>query len=305
MIPKQNKMPNIYDEKTVKKRKFNINVPHLMGIVLVLLVVTRFVNLGMVWIFSKAETSGAEGIRGIKYIHRFLSSESDARQMCKEEAEAFRHPGKELDTVVVSYTDLIHPIVFVVHSKKKFNTVDLGPVIATIGPGYHTFTFSLSGAFQRTHGNKKEKSYLDHSVLFRFLRPKSTASGVSYMVKPGKKSGYVHIPYIVYFFLPLVVLLILSEAFSKAVLTGFFYYTGLFLLFDTSKLLSIVPIDSVLKAIGLTSPGFIHIFGIVMFQLIFLALAVLGLFNWKNRRDAFKENLLVVYFIFLPLALRF
>ncbi len=34
-------------------------------------------------------------------------------------------------------------------------------------------------------------------------------------------------------------------------------------------------------------------------------LGIVGLFSWKERRDRFKEGLIVLFFIFLPVFLRF
>lgn len=305
MKPQISTLPSIYDEQQFKAEKYRVNYASITGIALVLLLVTRFLNLGMVWMLTKADTPDLSQSGRIRYIHHFFTGHETAKSECLELAHSPQRPGHEVHTVVVSYTTLVHPIVFVVHTKEKFSFVDLGSIIVTVGPGLHTFTFSLTGSVKKTTGTTTTESYLEKSFLLSLFRNQPMNGGVSYLVKPQGKSSLAHIPYIVYFFLPMALLFIFVGSFSKAVLTGFLYYIGLFLLFDTRRLVGLLYLDTLMEMLGVKDPRLILGIGVTGMLFLFLTLTYIGLLNWKKKRDGFKETLTVLYFILLPFFLRF
>jgi hypothetical protein len=120
-----------------------------------------------------------------------------------------------------------------------------------------------------------------------------------------EKSEYLDIPYLVYFYLPLVLILVFSSFYSRAVFTSFFYYAGLFLLFDFKAVLFRVPFSWLTQLFNIKDTSLVEGVGAVVVTVLFTLLGFFGLFNWKNRRDIFKEKLMVFFFLLLPLFLRF
>jgi hypothetical protein len=128
---------------------------------------------------------------------------------------------------------------------------------------------------------------------------------ISFIMKTMEKTGYLDIPYLIYFYLPLVLIFVFSSFYSRAVFTSFFFYTGLFLLFDFKTVLFRVPFSWLTQLFNIKDTTPVEGIGAVMVAVLFTLLGIYGLFNWKNRRDIFKEKLIVLFFILLPIFLRF
>jgi hypothetical protein len=302
MKPKKQAIPSIYDEKQFKKAGLRVNKLYLIGILLLLLVVFRFLNLTLWWVVNHLELNQKTAGKEVKYTSLHLSSYEKAKEKCLD----FSRAPPKTDVTVVSYFNLFQPGIFLIHNTAKFSAVDLGRMVVPLGPGLFTLKMHLSGVVEKQGEQGRQQGYFGNSLLAKFFIKESQAAGdLSFINVPLEKSTYLKIPYLVYFYLPLVLILLFASIFSQAVLTGFFYYTGLFLLFDFKALFFTVPFGWFTRAIGIKDTTSFEGLVAVIAAVLLTMIGVLGLLNWKERRGIFKENLLVLLFLLLPLFLRF
>ncbi len=303
MKPKQTKYPSIYDEKKFKKAGLRVNLFYLFGILIILLVVFRFLNLAMWWFTTQLELTNKPPDKQLWYTSLHLSSHEKAKKKCLELSQ--RHPAANV--IVVSYFNLFHPGVFLVHNKAKNSTVDLGRMVIPLGPGLFTFRIHLTDIIEKQWNQTLQWRRFTSSILLTFFIKEDRAANknLSYILKSVENTAYLDIPYLIYFYLPLVLILIFSSIYSPAVFTSFFYYPGLFLLFDFKTVLFRVPFRWLMQLFNITDTTPVEGIGAVVVAVLFTLLGIYGLFNWKKRRDIFKERLIVLFFILLPIFLRF
>lgn len=303
MKPKQTKFPSIYDEKQFKKAGLRVNLFYLFGILILLLVVFRFINLTMWWFMTHLELTSKPPDKQVRYTSLHLSSHEKAKEKCLELSQ--RYPA--VNVTVVSYFNLLHPGVFLVHNKAKYAAVDLGRMVIPLGPGLFTFRMHLTDIIEKQWNQTVKQTRFTTSILLSlFIKEDPAASkDISFILKPIEKAGYLDIPYLIYFYLPLVLILIFSSFYSRAVFTSFFYYSGLFLLFDFKTVLFRVPFSWLTQLFNIKDITPVEGVGAVVVAVLFTLLGIYGLFNWKKRRDIFKEKLMVLFFILLPIFLRF
>jgi hypothetical protein len=303
MKPKQTKFPSIYDEKQFKKAGLRVNLFYLFGILIILLVVFRFINLTMWWFTTHLELNNKPPDKQVKYLSLLLSSHEKAKEKCLELSQ--RYPAANVS--VVSYFNLLHPGIFLVHNKAKYSTVDLGRMMITLGPGLFTFKIHLTDIIEKQRDQAFQWARFTTSILLSFFTKGDPAANkdISFILKSVEKTAYLDIPYLIYFYLPLVLILIFSSFFSRALFTCFFFYTGLFLLFDFKAVLFRVPFSWLFQLFNIKDSTPVEGVGAVVVVVLFTLLGVIGLVNWKKRRDIFTERLIVLFFILLPVFLRF
>lgn len=303
MKPKHTEYPSIYDEKKFKKAGLRVNLFYLFGILIILLVVFRFLNLTMWWYATHLEITNKAPDKLVKYTSLLLSSHEKAKETCLELSQSY----PAANVIVVSYFNLLQPAVFLVQNKAKYAAVDLGRMVIPLGPGLFTFRMHLTDIIEKQREQTVQWTRFTPSILLKlFIKEDPAANkGLSFILKPVEKTGYLDIPYLVYFCLPLVLILIFASVYSQAVFTSFFYYAGLFLLFDYKAVLFRVPFRWLMQLFNITDTTPIEGIGAIVVVVLFTLLGIYGLFNWKNRRDIFKERLIVLFFILLPIFLRF
>jgi len=303
MKPKQTKFPSIYDEKQFKKTGLQVNLFYLLGILVLLLVVSRFLNLTMWWFTTQLELTNKPPDKQVKYTFLQLSSHEKAKEKCRELSQK----SPTASVTVVSYFNLLQPGVFLVHNKAKFAAVDLGRMVIPLRPGLFTFRIQLTDIIEKQQDQTIQWARFSPSILLTFFIKEDPAANkdISYILKPIEKTRYLHIPYLIYFCLPLVLILIFSSVYTRAVFTSFFYYAGLFLLFDYKTVLFRVPFRWLTQLINITDTTPVEGIGAVAAAVLFTLLGIYGLFNWKHSRDIFKERLIALFFILLPIFLRF
>lgn len=303
MKPKKSEFPSIYDEKQFKKAGPRVNLFYLFGILILLLVVFRFINLTMWWFMTHLELIDKRPDKQVKYTSLHLSGHERAKEKCLELSQSY----PAASVAVVSYFNLLHPGVFLVHNKAKHSTVDLGRMVIPLGPGLFTFRMHLTDIIEKQRDKTVQRTRFASSILLSFFIKKDPAAGkdISFILKSIEKTGYLDIPYLIYFYLPLVLILIFSSFYSRAVFTSFFYYPGLFLLFDFKAVLFSVPFSWLTRLFNIKDITPVEGIGAVVVTVLFTLLGIYGLLNWKNRRDILKEKLMVFFFILLPLFLRF
>ncbi|NIM18454.1 MAG: hypothetical protein GTO45_41270 [Candidatus Aminicenantes bacterium] len=313
MKPKKVELPSVYEPKQFKKTGLKVNIFHLIGLLVILLVVFRFVNLTLWWFMGKLELKNlvyqpAKMLMLTKNIHyTFLdfSNYKKAEKKCREFAQ--KRPGD--NTIhVAAYFNLLHPGIFLIQNNNGNSFVDLGRIIVTTAPGFSTFTLYLSDFIEKRYNHKVARKHLGTSLLLSTLLPhkqQDPGNRITFILKPSEKLKYLDIPYLLYFYLPLVLILIFSHMYSRAVFLSFFYYSFLFLLFDFRAVLFTVPFNWVMESFDLVPSGLVETWGAIVVALLFTLLGIIGIFSWKKQQNIFKERLIVLFFLLLPLFLRF
>ncbi|UCH93672.1 MAG: hypothetical protein JSV88_25855 [Candidatus Aminicenantes bacterium] len=304
MKPKQSELPSVYDEKKFKKVGLRVNLFYLIGALVILLVVFRFINLTAWWFVTHLELTDKAPDKQVKYSFLHLSNYEKAKKRCLDLSQR-QYP--VTNVTVVSYFNFLQPAVFLVHTKAKFSAVDLGRVVVPLDPGLFTFRMYLSDVMEKQWDHHIQRGYLGTSILLSIARKKKPTAdkNISFIMKSMEKSTYLKIPYLVYFYLPLVLIFILASFYTPAVFTSFFYYPVLFLLFDFKNLLFTVPFNWLTQLLKIKDTSSIEGVAAVVVVVLFTLLGFIGLVNWKKRRDIFKEKLMVLFFILLPIFLRF
>jgi len=192
--------------------------------------------------------------------------------------------------------------------------VDLGKAVVSVSGGQSSYTVHLSDFIRKEKGGKTFWGHLGTSFLlnmFTGTSPEITVTtdkapeGLSYYAKTVNNSTYLKIPYLIYFYLPLLLIMIMAFFNSPAILTSFFYYVGLFLLFDFRRDLFATPLSWLMDLLNLEIGGYTDLIGSLVVVTLFVLLGVLGLINWKKVREPFQERLTIMFFLLLPLFLRF
>lgn len=298
-------LPSMYDEKQFKKAGFRVNIPALALCVVLLLLIARFLNLGLWWLVTRAELSTKPAIPEAQYSFLNFSGSTGAQKKMSEIRT--RPPGNAAIKLiqVAAYFNFVHPAVFLVHNYgNKPGMVDLGQVIVIVPPGTSSYSVSLAGRINHEQG--RGFADFDHGLLLKLLGLSKPGQGnISVTIKSPEKTVAIFIPYLVYLLVPLIALLVLVNLFSTAVFSAFFYFPLMFLLFDYQILFCRVPLSwliGVSEKHGFSSP---ETWISLLLAGLFTAIGVLGLSRWKRRRDVFKESLIFWFFLLLPLFLRF
>jgi hypothetical protein len=313
---KKTDLPPVYDPKLFKKTKKTgpkVNIFYLIALLAILLVVFRFINLTLWWFMAKLELTDlvyqpAKMLMLTKNIHyTFLdfSTYEKAGKECREFAP--KGPGDN-SIHVAAYFNLLHPGIFLIQNNNGNSFVDLGRVIVNAAPGLSTFTLYLSDFIEKRRDRKKNLEHLGNSLLLSTLLPtkqQDPGNRITFILKPPEKLKYLDIPYLLYFYLPLVLILIFAHLYSRAVFTAFFYYPLLFLLFDFRTVLFTVPFNWIMESADLVPGALMETWGAVIIAVLFTLPAIIGMFSWKNRRNIFRELLIVLFFFLLPIFLRF
>ena len=294
----------------IKKRKTGIQKPLLAVLVFILVLLTiRILNLGLWWLTNRLEIEHNTGLSNTQYTFVGFSSEAGA----KRELEKLRDFGKG-DSVAVSYFDVFTPIGFMVHNRKQgAEMIDMGRLLLYTCPGSSATKFWFHGAVTQDCAGKVSEKYYEPFLAQQLIRlgadklRDSTASGpaLSFVQKPVAKSEYLRVPYLIYFYFPLVLLILLSLHFGGGMLTGFFYFVELFFLFDYRQVLAEAPFAWV-KSItggefGMSAATIVAVVVAVSALILFVS----GLYRWKTLREHPVARLWVLFFLLLPLVLRF
>lgn len=301
MKPKKADLPSVYEEKEFEKAGYRINRVTLTLWVFLLLALFRFINLGLWYFVTKGEITGNRSPASDKraqYIFLGISDQTSAEN-------ALTRVPRPSPIQAAVYTNLLQPSVFIVNNlnSSRHTTLDLGRMVVTPGPGQWLFKLHLSGTLTQMGQGDVSQANIDPS-LFSSLTA-GRAGKISFITKAPEKAKYLHIPYLVYFFLPLVSIFIFFNLYSRAVFIGFFYYTGMFLLFDFKRLFLTLPFQTLITSMDLVFSDFMEAAIAAAVALLLSLLGVAGILSWKNRREPYKESLIILFFLLLPLFLRF
>ena len=218
---------------------------------------------------------------------------------------------------VFGFFDFFHPAVFAVWNKNDMAFIDLGPVVLAVPDGFSLIAFFSVSAFLLEHENKAVLKYfgaspggsLWHGFLENNLSKSKSASqkplAVSFVVKELEKSRYLKIPYLIYFYLPLLLIILSAIRFGPVLFMAFLYYVEVFFLFDFRKILVTVPFDWLFRLFNWElSAGLVELVGAVML-IIFVLCAAFGLWQWKKSSMPGWGKRIILFFILLPFFLFF
>jgi hypothetical protein len=134
---------------------------------------------------------------------------------------------------------------------------------------------------------------------------KGPPSPGSFVVKAQEQSPYLKIPYLIYFFLPLLLILVAIASTGEVMASAFFYYVEMFFLFDYKKLFAAIPLGWAFRALNIEISDFRLKLAAVLLALFFLACTVFGLWHWKKREITNWQKRIILFFILLPWFLFF
>lgn len=283
-----------------------------LPLLLAALITAHFLNLFLQWSVIRRELAQKPSFRSPEYTFigfaPFHSGEIKAAQRLPNAAPAGR---------VFAFFDLLHPAVFMVwNNGEAEDFFDLGPLLVAVPAGASRVTFFPGAVFLLRQGERSVARNFGGSILGRFwtrsLNEKGIGPGMnnnkppgSFVVKPAEGSVSQRIPYLIYFYLPLALIAVAIALRGAGMAAAFFYYAGMFFLFDFEKLLVSVPLAWLFNALGVELPDpWIKVLGVAM-TLLFLAAAVFGLWRWRNREMCRRDKWIVCFFILLPFFLFF
>lgn len=311
------------DKKVIKKP--NILKALLVSLlILLMLVAARFINLTIWWNMTKLELQSNSALPMKNYNFLGFSGYKSAKE------QLINLANRQIREVsIVSYYDFFHSAVFLLHSRSTNPLVNLGIMNVLPGKGFID-CFFLPSEIMKMRTNKDgiitdQAVYYGASpfpVLYGNLAGHISGEGtrigegtgkkpqpISFILSSNEKANYFKIPYYIYFYLPLLLILILISFYGKPFCLAFCYYLGLFLLFDYKKVFFTLPFSWLIDILGknfsssetaLIPGGFVILFSIV---------SLIGLFSFINKKRRLQLTTwgkgLIFFFILLPLFVRF
>lgn len=279
---------------------------------LVILIIIRFLNFSFIWQMNKLELEKNPMVETKNYFFIGLSSSEKARQRLLKYSDTRARP-----LAVVSYYSLLNPMVFWVSNSGSNTFLELGRLAVLVEPGLTSLTILPQDVIEVKRGNILQKTFFGSALLSSLMdtsggnRLKTSTSRqksvkpISYVNNELGPSHFLKIPYMVYFYLPVLLIIWLSFIYGKGIYVGFLYYFWIFLFFDIKSILVEIPFFWLFDLLGIEiSSGMSMMVGIGIIM-IFLTLAVLGLAHWRNVKKTFWSLTSIFVLILLPLFLRF
>ncbi|MCP5104737.1 MAG: hypothetical protein GY950_15235 [bacterium] len=281
--------------------------------ILVMLTVFRFINLTISWNMTRLELKSNPLTRTNSFHFLGLSGNDTAQKKLQNMLDL-----QIREVTVVSYFDLFHPAVFLMHSRSKKPIVNVGIMSVYPEKGFTGVYFHPTEILEtRRKETGSQAVYFGNSlfpalykVLANRLSDNGGGGGIAFIMPPIEDANYLKIPYYAAFFLPLMAILILAAYYGRIFYISFFYYLGLFLLFDFKKALFTVPFSWLIDLLGLNiSPAISAIISAALVS-IFVLGGFIGIFhNRKQELGASPLTLwgkgLILFFLLLPIFLRF
>ncbi len=276
------------------------------------LLAAHFLNVYLQWSLISRELARKPSFRSPEYTFIGFSPFHQ-----EEMAAARRLPNAAPEGRIYAYFDLFHPAGFMVwNNGAAGDFFDLGPVLVALPAGASRVAFFPAAVLLLRQGEKTVAKNFGGSILGSFwvrsVNEKNGGMGGgvglfpgSYVLKPARESPSLRIPYLVYFYLPLALIVILIATSGAGMATAFFYYSGMFFLFDFEKLFVAIPLDWLFNVLGIGLPDpWVKVLAVAL-MLFFLSAAMYGLLSWRSREMAPGAKWIVLFFLLLPLALFF
>jgi len=312
MRKKKGNIPSIFDASVNVSRNWRKNIFLVLIIVFISLFVIRFFNLTLIWHLNKLELKSIQQKGSQNYIFSGLGNFEKAKKRLLNYSDTHSR-----EVSVVSFYNFSYPAIFLINNKGSKTFVDLGQLVVFIGSGLTSvYVLPADIIIRKWNETIQSKFFGDSLVSFLFniiSRHLSTGSKqklklgprISFVLKSLEKSRYLKIAYLLYFYLPLVLIFYFSSLYGKALYSAFFYYIGLFILFDFKKIFVTLPFFWFNNLInGEWSEILIFIVAIVL-MVLFLSGGIIGLISWRMKDINFKVKPLTLFFLLLPIFLRF
>jgi hypothetical protein len=278
----------------------------------VFLLAVHFLNLFLQWTIIRLELAHGPVFKSPAYSFLGFSLFN------QKEIAAIRYfENSSQSTRIFSYFDFWHPAIFAVWNKSEMTFVDLGPIVMNVPAGFSRVSFFPGSVFLTQHSVGMELKYFGTSpgglLWYRFLAKKFNAFrpaskkplAVSFVIKESEKSRYLKIPYLIYFYFPLLLIILSAICFGPVPLMAMFYYVEIYFLFDYRKIFVTIPFDWLFKLFNWEiSAGQVEITAAIMVA-IFLFCAVFGLWHWKKSSLPSRGKIIILFFILLPFFLFF
>jgi len=301
--------PRLYEEQ--KPRKIRKSIRFFLVVLAVLLVV-HFLNIFMHWTVIRMELAQAPVFNSPEYSFFGFSLLNQDKISTVRYFKNSSQPAR-----VFLYFDLLHPAVFAVWNKDDMAFIDLGLILMSLPAGFSRVSLFPGPGFFTEHENKIVlKSYnasFGGALWYRFLAERFRTSktnlgelrNVSFVVKELEISRYLKIPYLLYFYLPLLLIVFLTVRHGIVFLTALFYFVEMFFLFDFRAMFVTVPFNWFFKLVNWEiSVGQVELAATALVAVFFLC-AVFGLWHWKKNTLAGLDRGIVLFFILLPFFLFF
>lgn len=310
----------LYEPSKHKEKKPVLKALLTAGAVILMLAAFHIINHTIQWNISKLEISTNELTKERLGYYTFLGLSNYETARTKLETAI----GLQIKPfTVVSYFDLFHPAVFLIHSRSANAVVFTGLMMTYPGKGFIDIYFHSAEIVETRKKDRGTQAFYYGNALFPNLYHKLAASladsgigeaprrsGLSFILTQIEDSQYLKITYYAYFYLPLLIILILTAYYGKVFNMAFFYYAGLFLLFDFKRVLFTVPFSWLIDILHLELSSSTETIAAAVITSIFVIVAFTGMFSKKKKTG--KEQALTVwgkglifFFILLPLGLRF
>jgi hypothetical protein len=281
-------------------------------LLLILLLLIHFLNLFLQWTVIRQELELGPAFRTPEYTFIGFSPLNQkkiaAAQLLRNAAPSGR---------IFGFFDLFHPAIFLIwNNNQEENFVDLGPVVMAVPPGSSRVSFFPGSVFLLQQGNGIAVKYFGDAIVGRawhdFLvkkiqKRKGNEAKLpgSFVVKSLETSRYLKIPYLIYFFIPLLLICAALIHLGPVMFAAFLYYVEMFFLFDYQNFFVTVPFGWIFKSLNFEISETSTRFFAAALAIVFLAGAILGFWHWKKREISAWQKRIVLFFVLLPLVLYF
>lgn len=303
MKVKSRKMPSMYDDSHFRRRDVWTNVIIFSLLLLLALALVRFGNLTLLWHMTRLELQHKPVSDG-DYRYLGFSGDRKAVEELSKQIDLNRQP-----VTVVAYYTMARPAKFLIHNRGSARMLDLGRLVVYACSGGSAVTLYPTGLIRQECQDREYAGYFEAPLLTKVIQAVAGKdSGVnkpSFILKSMAQTGYLKIPYLLYFYVPLVLIVLFTLRFGPGFLIASFYYVEIFLLFDFRQVMVEVPFSWVLKGLGLEfSEGLA--WGIAAgWTALAVAATVAGIFWWRQLKTE-KWGIWFIFLLFLlPLVLRF
>ena len=276
-------------------------------VILLMLAVIRTGNLGLLWHLHSQEIRNRPGIELENYVFVGFSSRKSAEERLSRYSDTGGRP-----FAVASYFDFIHPAVYLISNTGGAVFADLGRLSIFVRPGETRVAFHPEDVVERTWKETTQAFYFGEaplSPLFksfaRVMIARSKAGPeISYVIEPLEKMKHLRWSYLIYFYIPLIIIIWLSTVYGRGFWVAFLYYLGLFLFFDFKQALATVPFIWFLSFINVELSSGAALVISLMVLCVSIGLAFSGFVHWGKLEKGSWAKPLAVLFILLPVFLR-
>ncbi len=288
-----------------------------------ILFILRLIDFSFLWKSLSSDLMG-EMLSSLEYINQTTDSKLGNKENPKKSPEIYfeeigmtilapekifrnRIDSRSEDVVVLSYFDPFRPLTYMIYNKNDSIFLGSGCCITELSKGVNEMTIYK---FELAHFRNTEKNkWFVYSVLNNLTFVNETKITDSSMTFNSHhltiEREWSNLFFTMYTYLPLILIIILSVIINRALLLTLIYYFEMILLFGYKKILCNSQLW-LYDFLGLDPQS--NILSFVLAYVISVLL-VMGIYyklkQRKLRNFSLKEKWLVVFFLTLPLFLRF